>query len=127
MWGIHLHGFSIQILRLLSCEPHSGRVCVCGGLFKAEAAKKIKVGRVGGQLPRGQEGRRGLKEPALKDAKPGMMGSDHGLQRELAFSLGMEEVESEEPWLTERQTGLGISEYISWRQKGKILCHVNVQ
>ena len=82
---------------------------------------------MGGQLPRGPEGRRGLKEQALKDGKPGMMGSDHGLQRELGFSLGMEEVEAEETWLTDRQTGLGISEYISWRQKGKILCHVNVR
>ena len=38
---------------------------------------------------------KGWKEHALKNGKPGVMGSDHCLRREFGYSLGMEEVESE--------------------------------
>ena len=75
--------------------PNSGRGWASRGLFKAEASEKVKVGRAGGQCPWGQEGGEGWKEQALKNGKPGVMGSGHCLRRELGFSLGMEEVESE--------------------------------
>lgn len=82
--GIYLHGF------YMLGSHHVGQTLGRGGL--AEGCSKLKPqrkSRWGGRLGEG------WKEQALKNGKPGVMGSDHCLRRELGFSLGMEEVESE--------------------------------
>ena len=91
--GIYLHGF------YMLSSHHVGQMLGRGGL--AEGCSKLKPqrkSRWGGRVGSALGGRRvgeGWKEQALKNGKPGVMGSDHCLRRELGFSLGMEEVESE--------------------------------
>ena len=81
--------------RLPPRGPNAGRGWASRGLFKAEAPEKVKVGRVVGSALGGSRVGKGWKEHALKNGKPGVMGSDHCLRREFGYSLGMEEVESE--------------------------------
>ena len=81
--------------RLPPRGPNAGRRWASRGLFKAEAPEKVKVGRVVGSALGGSRVGKGWKEHALKNGKPGVMGSDHCLRREFGYSLGMEEVESE--------------------------------
>lgn len=90
---IHLHGFYTL------GSHHVGRMLGGGGL--AGGCPKLKPwrksrwgGRVGSALGGSRVGK-GWKEQALKNGKPGVMGSDHCLRREFGYSLGMEDVESE--------------------------------
>ena len=68
---------------------------LAGGCSKPKPQRKSRWGeQVGSALGVRRVGE-GWKKQALKNGKPGVMGSGHCLRRELGFSLGMEEVESE--------------------------------